>query len=344
MLRLRHRDREVDAFDEPDPFDEAEDAGEEYVDGQGEDDAPRGSWWSRIRGPRATEPDLAHGWTNGQRLTSMAASGALLLMCGSGVAALGLEVLRDPAPAPITAPAVTNPADAQDAAEFAEAFVGRFLSTPRGQEKQVTDMLAAGGTSSLSLPEQPAPIGAISAAGARKTTDGQWISTVAVDEPAHDDVPPVHRYWQVVVLADGHGHLAAAALPSMISAPGTGDLALGDSTTVSDTAVRQTVTAFMAAYLAGQGEVAPLTAPGASITAVLPVPFASTEVQAIRAAAAPPDKPAQGDVVPLQVSVTATAADGSKRQLEYSLDLRYRDRWEVSAVNSTFPISEGTAS
>lgn len=341
MLNLRRRSREDEDLEDLEEFEE--DSEDQDFEDEDEDESARGSWWSRRRGGRAKEPDLGHSWTNGQRLSSMAATGALLAMCGSGVAALGLEFFRDPAPAPVVAAAAADPAAAQDAAEFAEVFVARYLSTPRGQEKQITDMLAGGRSSSLSLPEQPAAIGAVSAAGAREVTKGQWIATVSVDEPAHDDVPVVHRYWQVLVLQDGQGHLAAASLPSMVSVAGPGALAVPESSDVSDTAIRQTVSAFIAAYLAGQGEVSPLTAPGTAIGAVLPVPFASTDVKAIRAAVPVPEQPAQGDELRIQVSVSATAADGSKRQLEYQLDLRYRDRWEISAVNSTLPVSERTA-
>ena len=51
-----------------------------------------------------------------------------------------------------------------------------------------------------------------------------------------------------------------------------------------------------------------------------------------------PEEPAEGDLLRAQISVTATAADGGSTRLDYTVELSYRDRWEVAAINPTTAI------
>lgn len=280
-------------------------------------------------------PDVAHPWTNRERLTSMAATGAVWAMCLSGPLALGAQMLgEDSAP---SAAVETQAVDAsQSVAAFGAGFMTQYLSTPRGQEDRIAGMLADGVDTSLSLPEEPAPPSSVLPAQAVQLTESQWLVTVVVEHPAGgEETGPVRRYWQVPIQSDEAGHRAVSALPSLVPSPTSGELSVQQGSQVSDGAISQALESFMAAYLAGQGDVAPLTAPESSLTAVTPTPYTEVSVGEVSATQEVPASPAEGDLVRTQISVTATAADGSTTQLGYTVELRYRERWEVAAVNPT---------
>lgn len=280
------------------------------------------------------EPDLAHGWTNGERLKSIAATGLVFGLCLSGPAALGLHFFgNDPAPQ-AAAVEVQDAAASQRVSGFATTFITQYLTASRGQEDQVTAMLAQGAGRRLSLPEKPAPIGAATPGEAVQTSEGSWVVTVAVDQPSESGAA-IRRYWQVPVLTDDAGGIAAAGLPSLVAAPTAGDLEVDQGDAINNSDVQNTVTAFMQAYLTGQGEVAPLTAPGTALSAVEPTPFQELSISSITTTQELPAEPAEGDLLRAQISVTATAADGGSARLDYTVELRYRDRWEVAAINPT---------
>lgn len=315
----------------PEPTDDAPDR---------EASAERDTAADEAHGSKA-EPDLTHGWTNGERLKSIAATGVVVGLCLTGPAALGLHFLgSDPTPQ-TTAVEVQDPATSQRVSEFATSFVTQYLTAARGQEDQVTAMLAQGAGRRLSLPEKPSPIGAATPGEAVQTSDGNWVVTVAVDQPSESGAA-TRRYWQVPVLTDEAGGIAAAGLPSLVAAPTAGDLAVDQGDAINDSAVQDTVTAFMQAYLTGQGEVAPLTAPGSSLSAVQPTPFQELSISSLTTTQELPDAPAEGDLLRAQISVTATAADGGSTRLDYTVELSYRDRWEVAAINPTTAIPTTT--
>lgn len=292
------------------------------------------------RGSKA-EPDLAHGWTNGERLKSIAATGVVVGLCLSGPVALGLHFFgSDPAPQ-MAAVEVQEPAASQRVSEFAASFVTQYLTAARGQEDQVTAMLARGAGRRLSLPEKPSPIGAAIPGEAVQTSEGGWVVTVAVDQPSESGAA-IRRYWQVPVLTDEAGGIAAAGLPSLVAAPTVGDLEVDQGDAINDSAVQDTVTAFMQAYLTGQGEVAPLTAPGSSLSAVQPTPFQELSISSLTTTQERSAEPAEGDLLRVQISVTATAVDGGSARLDYTVELRYRDRWEVAAINPTTAVPTTT--
>ncbi|MGP5306922.1 conjugal transfer protein [Brachybacterium alimentarium] len=320
MLTLWRKKTAPETETEADALDEAASA---------EIDAPA----DEARGSKA-EPDLAHGWTNGERLKSIASTGVVVGLCLSGPAALGLHFFgSDPAPQ-TAAVEVQDPAASQRVSEFATTFVTQYLTASRGQEDQVTAMLAQGADRRLSLPEKPAPIGTATPGEAVQTADGNWVVIVAVDQPDESGAA-VRRYWQVSVLTDDAGSIAAAGLPSLVTAPTVGDLEVDQGAAINNSAIQDTVTAFMQAYLTGQGEVAPLTAPGSSLSAVQPTPFQELSISSLATTQELPAEPAEGDLLRAQISVTATAADGGSAGLDYTVELRYRDRWEVAAINPT---------
>lgn len=294
-----------------------------------------------VRGSKA-EPDLAHGWTNGERLKSLAGTALVWGLCATGPLALGLEVLGNDTGSQQASVEVQEVGDSQRVSQFATSFVTRYLTASRGQEDQVTSMLAEGTNRSLSLPETRTPIGAAVSGEAVQTGDRTWVATVEVEAPGDEDEAAVRRYWQVPVVTGDGGGIAAAGMPSLISAPTADGLEVDPGARINDSDVQDTVTAFMQAFLTGQGEVAPLTSPDSSLVAVKPTPFTEVSVSSIATTQELPAEPAEGDLVRAQVSLSATAADGSSAPLGYTVELRYRDRWEVAAVNPTTSITTTT--
>ena len=284
--------------------------------------------------------NVGHGWTNGERLKSIGATALLWVCVASGPAALVFGLGEDqPSPAPV-ADAGQEVAPSQRVSEYAAAFMTRYLETPRGQEERVTEMLARGVKATLTLPESPAAVTAVTPAEAVQLGKDRWVVTVSVQQPGAQDAAPSRTYWQVLVLAQGNA-MAVGALPSMVAAPTAGEVSIEPGDELVAGPITKTIDAFIAAYLAGRGEVAPITSPGVAIAPVSPAPFSEVAVTSVRGAREQPEQPAEGDVQRVQVSVSATAADGSKKQLGYTVELRYRDRWEISAVN---PTTEGEQS
>lgn len=283
---------------------------------------------------RGREPTVGTSWTTGQKLSSTIATAALwgLIICGP-VALIGNVMRDDPAP-----PAVAESQDvteSQNVAQFAGSFMTQYLTTPRGQEDQITGFFADGVDVNLRLPDKPTALNSVTPGATVKLADGEWLATVAVELPGEGEAPAVTRYWQVPVLTNEHGQRAVGGLPSLVASPATGDLAVERSQELSGTEAGETVTSFLRAYLTGQGDVQPLTAPDVVIAAVDPPPFTEISTAELRASEEMPEAPAQGDSLIVHATVSATAADGSTTQLGYSLELRFRDRWEVAAINPT---------
>lgn len=289
----------------------------------------------KLRKNKTDEPDIAHAWTVGDRFKSAAATGIIWLFCGAGVLAFGANVLGNDA-APEVAPIeVQDAGQSQRVSAFASNFVDLYLSGSRDQEDQITALLAQGVDTTISLPSEPIEIGDVIPGEAVQVDAGTWVVTVTVERPATEEQPATQQYWQLPVVTDETGSIAVAGLPSMVATPGRGDLTIAPGDRVSDSAVEGTLTAFAQAYLAGQGETAPLTAPEAAITPITPAPYAEASVPSVRTSQEIPVDPVEGEVLRTQITVSATTADGSVTQLGYTVDLRWRDRWEVSAINPT---------
>lgn len=323
MLTLtpkRHRSPE-----KPEPIDNSV----QSPGGTEEIEAPVGKFRKR----KNAESNIANAWTAGDRFKSAAATGLIWVFCGAGVISLGVDALGIGA-APEVAPVeVQDAAQSQRVSAFASNFVDIYLSGSREQEDQISALLAQGVDARVSLPSKPTEIGDVIPGEAIQIDASTWIVTVTVEQPAAEDKPATQQYWQLPVLTGDNGEIAAAGLPSMVAAPGRGDLTVTAGDEVSDAAIEDTVTAFARAYLAGQGEIAPLTSPGASITAITPAPYTEVSVPTVRTSQEIPAELAEGDVVRTQITVSATAQDDSVTQLGYTVELRWRDRWEVSAIN-----------
>lgn len=298
------------------------------------------------RKQKDAEPDIANPWTAGERFKSAAASGLIWIFCGAGVLALGATILGSGSEAETAPIEVQDAGESQRVSAFAADFVDLYLGGSREQEDQITALLANGVDTTISLPSEPTEIGTVTPGEAIQVDETTWVVTVSVEQPGTDEQPPTPQTWQLPVITDETGAIAAAGLPSRVASPARGDLAVVAGDEVSDSDVTDTVTAFAEAYLAGQGEIAPLTAPDTTIPAITPAPYAEVSVPSVRTSQEIPAAPADGDIVRTQITVSATTAEGGTTQLGYTVDLRWRDRWEVSAINPTTntPTTEGDQS
>lgn len=187
---------------------------------------------------------------------------------------------------------------------------------------------------------------------ATDTGGGIWsvtVQTMVSDRTATGYSAPQPRCFTVTIVASS-GAYRAGALPAEVSCPLTAAAALPQYTsTISDGPIADTVTAWAAAYLTGQGQLTRYITPGAPITPITPPPYSSLSVTSIQLAKdpAPPQDlqsvPSDGTRIVLTATVTATMASGITVPLSYPLTLTARGgRWEVTAVNPAPAIAAST--
>jgi len=170
---------------------------------------------------------------------------------------------------------------------------------------------------------------------------GLWSVVVGVELDSGSAVQM--RYFAVpVAVASGAGSgalgsMTVAAAPAEVGPPVTGSAPqIGYPASVAPTsALAASVSAFLAAYLTGSGEVAPLLSPGTQLAPLPAAPYAAVQVTQDSANRAGMDGtvPADGTLAEVLVTVTATDPAGTQWPLQYALRMRARaGRWEVAAL------------
>ena len=183
--------------------------------------------------------------------------------------------------------------------------------------------------------------------------EGYWSITVAaevlvavVEEAASSQDEPgaagyrrhgTHYYRVGVLVADDR--YVATSLPGEVPAPALAEApklaGLGLQRPKPDDPIATAVRQFLAAYLAGQGEIERYITPGAPVQAVQPAPFAGVEVT--RLAQVEPTDPKAPTVV--RAETAASTAAGAVQVLHYALELSERQgRWEVRQVLPAAPL------
>ena len=174
--------------------------------------------------------------------------------------------------------------------------------------------------------------------GAREIGPGYYAVTIAAEVVAADSesdgqtvwVPVGMRFYTVGVAETDTGW-AITGLPTLISAPTRAiplELLVGRLDGLDGApGLDEMVPRFLAAFLAGDGELARYTSPASDIVVVQPPPFVNVEV--LKAGLVDtPDGSLQVVVV-----VRATDAAGRVQVLQYALVVEQRDgRWEVSEL------------
>lgn len=163
----------------------------------------------------------------------------------------------------------------------------------------------------------------------------------------------VRRYFQVPVTvqrpADENEPLAvsAPALPSPVAGPAEAEtLGLDYPKTIPTTSeLGESVSAFLNAYVAGDGEITRYLRPGTDIAAIAPPPYAEATIKSIGGSHETSDDPSDGDGTHAFVTAELTRPDGEKTTAQYVLTLVARDgRWEVSGLDRTIRTENPVAS
>jgi len=239
--------------------------------------------------------------------------------------------------------AVEIPPDTTGAEGVAELYIAAYLTAG---EDSTTDLYPLLDRASPDRVEA----GSLSATrtvslGAEQVEPGYYAVTVAAEVVAIDTdgegrpvrVPVGTRFYSVGVVETTTGW-AITGLPSLAPAP-VGAIApelLIDGRGGLDAApgLEQMLSRFLAAFLAGDGELTRYTSPSSPIRAIQPPPFGTAEILEV-------GKVETSDGV-TQVAVVVRATDSARRAqiLEYALVVELRDgRWEVSRLLAAPPLA-----
>lgn len=278
------------------------------------------------------QPQLAVvSWTKGQWLTGMAARVLIwiLVLCGALALAGVAYLMTRPAPEAPAATVDPEPDGREAAAELAQRAVKLMLTTTRGDENQVAEVLPR-----IQLPREAADVTNITTA---ETTHerGTWVVTVAAD------VDSIRRYYQVPIAVTDDG-MTVLMLPSQVAAPRIAPRPESPYRVQvpSNDPAALAAGEFLGALLAGAGDVARYTSPGSAIQAVTPPPYESVFLEFTQALEKLPETPVEGDEVELYVRARGTTADGQTSRSDYVLTVALRaSRWEISAVQGAPALS-----
>ncbi|TCK58298.1 conjugal transfer protein [Curtobacterium sp. PhB136] len=303
--------------------------------------------------PASTEPETtaqAAQWTNGGLLGARGVTIAIAAALVCGPAALAMTVLSgggssEAAPQVVSSEQV-SPLQ-QSAGSFAAGFVGAWLAADRDN----SSALDAYTTANIELPKTGFQYRDLVVASSTTTRDGLAQVVVAanvkddtIDADKGDQWP--RRYFQVTV-TDGGNKLSAVGLPAPVAGPRhtTDGSSLGYGETIAtNSAAGKAVNAFLAAYLTGQGDTEPYTAPSKSIPPIDPAPYTSLSISTLTATTAPSEHPTDGATVNVYATVTASNSVGQQVTATYPITLRARaDRWEVSGLGTAPTLSNSDA-
>jgi hypothetical protein len=311
----------------------------------------------------ANPPPQVVEWSNGPALATKAWGAVIALALLAGSAALVWTALR-PEPAPVAAAGGTADTTEQAAAsERAIELVETWLRADSDDQQLIASLTSA---PVGSLPQEGLTIRDSSVAQVEPAEDDVWSVTVGVDvaEPAPGSTPApapsagagkdkeaaevplvwVRRYFQVPVLVERTDTkwsgpdlaVTAVALPAPVPGPAAAaeppDLDYPE--TISTTsAAGQSAAGFLAAMIAGDGEITRYLAPGTSISAVTPPPYSAVALTGIKGSHEVTEAPADGDGTHALITAELTRLDGEKTTTQYVLTLVARDgRWEVAGV------------
>jgi hypothetical protein len=341
----------------PGPADGASGTGSALTGGRDQPATPSSSGGG---GSGEDVPPQVVEWSNGPALATKAWGAALALALLAGPAALVWTALR-PDAAPVSAAAgAASTSETAAASERAVELVETWLRADSDDQQLIASLTNA---PVGSLPQAGLTIRDSSVAQVEQAEDDVWSVTVGVDvsEPAPGSTPPpaggqakgeeaevalvwVRRYFQVPVLVDrtdtewSGPDLAVTALALPAPVPGPAAAAeppdLDYPETISPTsAAGQSVAGFLAAMVAGDGEITRYLRPGTSISAVTPAPYSAVAVTGIKGSHEVTESPADGDGTHALTTVELTRLDGDKTTAQYVLTLVARDgRWEVAGL------------
>ncbi|MGW3651666.1 conjugal transfer protein [Streptomyces sp. NPDC000878] len=240
--------------------------------------------------------------------------------------------------APTAKPATVKTAAASSPAGYATVFLNAWLHSHAAGESSAQAQLAQSMGPSVDLPEasgaQPRPESVVAVRSAQRTGTS-WSVTLAT-QYADGSV----RYFAVPVVTDpGGASFTVTGAPSAVAGPARAAQEQSPYTmTVPNGGDLSSATGeFLAAYLAGAGEVGRYLAPGVKLSPISPAPYETVTVEQLLAAdqqAAPEAVPSDGTRVRVMAEVEAQDSTG-RWPLAYELTFTARSgRWELSALES----------
>lgn len=288
-------------------------------------------------------PATGSEWTAGRAFGQKAVTGALLVAVVCGPLALITAAANSQEKPAVAQVVVDEPLTAQQqaAGEYGAAFVASWLSATREDAGNLAQYINPSVIGQLSA--TPWVYRDLTVVSTEKTDGSELLSVVIAANVEEFDMESgsgatvwPRRYFAVTVRVTDSG-MSVVGLPAPIAAPAKEESAvrLAYTKSVSKTSTAQeTVEAFLAAYLAGSGDVSRYITPGAAITAITPAPFMNLSVKDIKADAEPTDNPSTGSVVHVLVTVEVSSASDQKLTATYALTLTARDgRWETTSVD-----------
>lgn len=268
-------------------------------------------------------------------LWTVIAAGPVALVAAVASAAASPTVMAASAAEPA---AVRTTAAAADPAGYAQVFVSSWLQASSEDETTAQARRAQSMAPDVELPspaaDAPAAPALVTAVRSARRGDGVWSVTVAAQETGGR-----LRYYAVPVAADASGaSFTVTGAPAVVAGPSRATVAKSPyGVKVPQGDLSAAVGEFLAAYLAGVGEVDRYLAPGVRMAALSPAPYTAVtveEVWAVEEAAAAESVAPDGTRVRAVVRVEAQGA-GGRWPLAYELTLAARSgRWEVAALDS----------
>ncbi len=233
--------------------------------------------------------------------------------------------------------------DTSGAEGFAELFIATYLAAGDDSADGFSSFLdgdspkrAEGGSWSVTR---------TTSLGAVEVAPGYYAVTVAAEVVAADSdsdrlpvwVPVGTRFYSVGV-AETESGWAIVGFPSLITAPvgvAVPKLLIDRRGGLdANPGLEEMLSRFLAAYVAGDGELARYTSPSSPIVSVQPPPFTGVEILEAGMVET------SAGVTEVAVLVRATDGAGRAQVLEYSLVVEQRDgRWEVSHLLPVPPLA-----
>lgn len=300
-------------------------------------------------GPDAAAPAMSaqvaagSSWSHGRTLAQKAVTALLYLGLACGVLALGMQLLLPPAkPAAAISTAQGGlTVIQQQAGAYATGFVGAWLSATREEPGTLLDY------SSDILPTNLSEaawayrdLGVVSIEAVENSAVVNVVVAANIEEYDMESDEGLtfwpRRYFSVAVQTATEG-MSVLAMPTPVAAPerNATEVQLGYPRTVPSAApARATVEAFLAAYLAGSGDITRVITPGSDIAAVLPAPYQELAVTEVRSDRDPSADPGAGETVRVFATADVVSASGQRLTTTYALTLTARDgRWETTTVD-----------
>jgi hypothetical protein len=282
-------------------------------------------------------------WTAGRAFGQKAVSGALLLAVACGPLALVTATVNGQSRPAAAQVVVDEPLTArqQAAGEYGAAFVAAWLSATRDDAGTLPAYISTSAIGQLSATAWE--YRDLSVVSVEKTDGSDLLSVIAAANVEEFDMESEsgatvwpRRYFAVTVRVTEDG-MSVVGLPAPIAAPAKEDSSVRlayTQTVLQTSAARETVEAFLAAYLAGSGDISRYITPGAEISAIAPAPYMTLTVKDVKSDVEPADSPRTGSVVHVLATAEVASASDQRLTTTYALTLTARDgRWETTSVD-----------